>query len=160
MAKALHPHLGSARRQSSWTLELQLLGRQMCCYQVCCGTPKTEWPLSSPAGCDELPSFHHAAGLKAHPMSILCSLPYGLQSWNTQSRRGRSSACASVTTFANHLHRDAGEAQLYVFQNQAPLQRAPDTIAKALTSFSWAEYGIAVQVCLKIPSMLRIAVAG
>ena len=43
-------------------------------------------------------------------------------------------------------HIYAGQAQLYLFQNQAPLQRPADSIVKALAAFKWAEFGVSLEV--------------
>lgn len=53
----------------------------------------------------------------------------------------------------------AGNAQVYLFQNYAMLQRAPDTCLKALERFTWQSFGLEVEVCAVStlqPSVLHI----
>ena len=40
----------------------------------------------------------------------------------------------------------AGNAQVYLFQNYALLQRPPDSCLKALDKFTWQAFGLEVQV--------------
>ncbi len=44
------------------------------------------------------------------------------------------------------LHLIAGNAQVYLFQNYALLQRPPDNCLKALEKFSWQNFGLDVEV--------------
>ena len=41
---------------------------------------------------------------------------------------------------------NAGNAQVYLFQNYALLQRPPDSCLKALEKFSWDSFGLEVEV--------------